>query len=74
MPQDRAEAVKWYRKAAEQGFAKAQSNLGFMYSKGHSVPRNDVQAYIWYTLSASRYPPARTAITRSSTAASLPRR
>jgi len=49
--------VKWNRKAAEKGYARAQINLGFMYSKGHGVPRNDVQAYIWYTLSASRYPP-----------------
>ena len=26
--QDNAEAVKWYRKAAEQGYAAAQFNLG----------------------------------------------
>jgi TPR repeat protein len=24
VPQDHVEAVKWYRKAAEQGYAKAQ--------------------------------------------------
>ncbi len=28
--QDYAEAVKWYRKAAEQGHASAQHNLGVM--------------------------------------------
>jgi TPR repeat protein len=27
-PEDDAEAVKWYRKAAEQGLANAQFNLG----------------------------------------------
>ena len=29
--QDQAEAVKWYRRAAEQGDAQAQCNLGLMY-------------------------------------------
>ena len=32
VPQDYAEAVKWYRMAADQGNADAQSNLGFMYA------------------------------------------
>ena len=30
VPQDDAEAVRWYRLAAEQGYASAQYNLGFM--------------------------------------------
>ena len=34
MPQDYAEAVKWYRKAAEQGNAIAQNNLGVMFARG----------------------------------------
>ena len=29
--QDYAEAVKWYRKSAEQGHLVAQDNLGFCY-------------------------------------------
>lgn len=32
--QDYAEALKWYRVAAEQGDANAQFNLGFMYNNG----------------------------------------
>ena len=32
--EDDKEAVKWYRKAAEQGFVYAQFNLGMMYRKG----------------------------------------
>ena len=32
MPEDDAEAVKWYRKAAEQGHADAQYNLGDFYA------------------------------------------
>ena len=31
------EAAVWFRKAAEQGHAKAQSNLGVMYSEGQGV-------------------------------------
>ena len=30
VPQDDKEAVKWYRKAADQGHPQAQSNLGNM--------------------------------------------
>jgi len=36
--QDDAEAVKWYRLAAEQGDANAQFNLGGMYEDGEGVP------------------------------------
>ena len=38
VPENDAEAVKWYRLAAEQGGARAQSNLGFMYETGRGVP------------------------------------
>ena len=31
---DYAEAVKWYRKEADQGYAQAQYNLGGMYALG----------------------------------------
>ena len=37
VPQDPAEAVKWYRKAAEQGNASAQFNLGVRYDYGEGV-------------------------------------
>jgi TPR repeat protein len=35
--QDYAKAVRWYRKAAEQG--DAQAKLGFMYHEGQGVAR-----------------------------------
>ena len=35
--QDDAEAVRWYRQAAEQGYAAAQYNLGAMYANGRGV-------------------------------------
>jgi len=54
VPQDYAEAVKWYRLAAEQGHAKAQYNLGVMYAKGRGVPKDYVQAYMWFNLSAAQ--------------------
>ncbi len=57
VPQDYAEAAKWYRKAAEQGDAKAQFALGAMYSYGRGVPQDYVQAHKWYNLAASRYAP-----------------
>ena len=52
VPQDDAEAVKWYRKAAEQGYAEAQTNLGWMYEKGRGVPQDDSEAIKWYQKAA----------------------
>ncbi len=40
LPQDYAEAVRWFRRAAEQGFTEAQYNLGQMYNNGQSVPQD----------------------------------
>ena len=52
--QDDAEAVRWYRLAADQGIARAQLFLGFMYEDGEGVPQDDVQAHMWFNLAASR--------------------
>ena len=54
MPEDDAEAVRWYRMAAEQGFALAQSSLGAMYANGEGVPENYVLAYAWLNLAAAQ--------------------
>jgi TPR repeat protein len=45
-----AEAIKWYRKAAEQDDAVAQFDLGVMYDKG--VSPNHAEAALWYRLAA----------------------
>lgn len=37
---DDAQAVQWFQKAATQGNATAQVNLGLMYAEGSGVPRN----------------------------------
>jgi TPR repeat protein len=52
--QDYAAAVKWYRRAAKQGYALAQNNLGAMYAKGQGVTQNNVRAYMWAKLAAAR--------------------
>jgi hypothetical protein len=51
---DFAEAVRWYRKAAEQGYATAQYYLGYRYYNGQGVPRDYVQAHMWMSLAAAR--------------------
>ena len=56
VPQDYAEAVKWYRLAAEQGFAEAQHDLGVMYLEGKGVPQDYVLAHMWFNLAASHIP------------------
>ena len=48
-----AEAVIWYRRAAEQGHASAQYNLGWMYANDRGVAQDDVTAYTWFSLAAS---------------------
>jgi hypothetical protein len=52
VPQDDTEAVRWYRKAAEQGYPVAQSNLGSMYALGKGVKQDYVQAYMWFNIAA----------------------
>ena len=46
------EAVKWYRKAAEQGDADAQKNLGDCYADGDGVEKNYKEAVKWYRKAA----------------------
>ena len=48
------EAVKWYRKAAEQGYAPAQNNLGDMYQYGRGVMTNYYDAVQWYGKAAAQ--------------------
>jgi hypothetical protein len=44
--------VRWYRRAAEQGVAFAQFNLGVRYANGQGVARDPVQAYQWFSVAA----------------------
>lgn len=45
-----AEAVSWYRKAADQGHPFAQYLLGARYYFGEGVPRNKINAYVYWSL------------------------
>ena len=54
VPENDAEAVKWYRKAADQGHADAQSNLGFMYATGEGVPEKNIRAYVWWSMAETQ--------------------
>jgi uncharacterized protein len=54
IPQDYAEAAKWYRKAAEQGYADAQYFLGHMYYEGEGVPQDYTEAAKWYGKAADQ--------------------
>ncbi len=48
------EAVKWYRRAAEQGNARAQFLLGVLAKAGNGVPEDDREAMKWYKLAAEQ--------------------
>ena len=52
--QDFKEAVKWFQKAADQGFALAQYNLGVMYEKGQGVGQDFKEAVKWYQKAADQ--------------------
>ncbi len=51
---DYAAALKEWKPLAEQGDARAQANLGNMYSEGRGVPQDDAQAVAWYRRSADQ--------------------
>jgi len=55
--QDNAEAAKWFGKAAEQGNAKAQCNLGMMFFQGKGVSQDDDEAIKWLSMAAGNVEP-----------------
>ena len=46
--------MRWYRKAAAQGHAAAQYNLGVMYGNGWGVPQDYEEAMRWYLKAADQ--------------------
>ena len=54
VPQDDAEAARWFRLAAEQGYADAQLNLGAAYTDGRGVLKDDAEAVRWWGLAAEQ--------------------
>ncbi len=51
---DGEEAMRWYRKAAEQGHPKATLNLGQAYGRGWGVPKDQEEAAVWYRKAAEQ--------------------
>jgi len=54
LPQNDAEAVRWYRRAAAQNHAMALYNLSNHYLSGRGVPQDTEEAIKWYRLAADR--------------------
>ncbi|MDC0305254.1 TonB family protein [bacterium] len=54
VPQDYAEALKWFRKSAAQGNAKAQLGLGVIYLGGKGVPKDYAESLKWFRKSAEQ--------------------
>ena len=46
--QSDVEAARWFSKAADQGDAQAQYNLGVSFEQGRGVAQSDVKAVRWY--------------------------
>ena len=51
---DYVKANEWFQKAAEQGNADAQCNLGVMYAEGQGVEVDNAKANEWYQKSAEQ--------------------
>src|ERR1700730_7963340 len=54
VPQNYAEALKWYRKAAEQSHADAEYNLTVIYRHGKGIQQNYPEALKWFQLAAEQ--------------------
>jgi len=62
-PQNDAEALKWYRLAAEQGHAQAQFALGRFHEEGIVVAKNEYVARQWYQKAGEQgYAPAQSKV------------
>jgi hypothetical protein len=48
------QAYNLYKKLAENGSARAQYDLGYMYANGQAVVQNDAQAIRWWKLAAAQ--------------------
>jgi len=53
VPQDYAEALRWFTLAAEQGHVGAQATLGAYYWSGRGAPQDLSKAYFWAVLAQS---------------------
>jgi TPR repeat protein len=54
VPQDLAEAIKWYRIAADQSSSYAENVMGVAYEHGLFVAQDDTEAFRWYRRAANK--------------------
>jgi TPR repeat protein len=47
-------AIEWYEKAAKQGYAAAQYQMGVMYENGVGVNQDDSMTMRWYAKAAAQ--------------------
>jgi hypothetical protein len=52
-PQDKAQGIVWFLKAAEQNHAAAQTELAILYATGDGVAQDDRQAFDWFQKGAT---------------------
>jgi TPR repeat protein len=54
--------VRWIQRAADQGFARAQWDIGMLYAQGNNVRKDPIAAHAWLSLAADGgHKPARRA-------------
>ncbi len=58
VPQDDAEALKWYLSAAEAGNGNGQYRAASIYARSRQVPPDYMQAYKWLTVAMKTLPQA----------------
>ncbi|MBX3549204.1 MAG: SEL1-like repeat protein [Xanthobacteraceae bacterium] len=51
---DYANAIPWFRKAAERGLRDSQYNLGVIYARGLGGPVNLAESFRWFSLAANQ--------------------
>lgn len=58
VPQNFAEAFRWYMMAAEQGDIEAQRSVSAMYASGLGVEHDHEKAYLWFLIATDVRRPA----------------
>lgn len=51
---DYSEALKWEKRSASHGYAKAQAELGYIYFSGRGVEKNRAAAIAWFRAAAEQ--------------------
>ena len=54
MPQDSAQAVNWFERAAGQGYHDSEFDLAVMYERGMGVAQDATAALKWYLIAAGQ--------------------